>query len=144
MREYWLIDLWEPVAEFYRLRKTGVYELVFAGNTGMYRSEVIEGFALEVSWLWKVPLPRPELAVLEMAGPRYAQEVLVAAVGVLPAGELVRALPDVLATLPADVVAQVLPDVLAALPLDFLVDTLVTLGRSLPPSEREKLRDALS
>ncbi len=167
VREYWLINGLEDTAEFYRLKepfdgdrdKAG-YESVFVGQAGVYRSQVIEGFALDVAWLWQVPRPRPELAVLEMAGAGYAREVLVAAAGVLPAGELAQALPEVLAALPVDIVAQALPEVLAALPadivaqalpevlatlpLELLVDTLVTLSQSLPPAERAKLRDVLS
>jgi len=112
IREYWLIDGLEQTAEFYRLHDRGFYKTVFAGSEGVYRSQVIAGFALEVSWLWQVPKPRPELVVLEMAGVGYAHEVLAAAARVLPADEL--------------------------------LSTLVSLGKSLPSAEREKLREALS
>ncbi|MFQ5855913.1 MAG: Uma2 family endonuclease [Anaerolineae bacterium] len=133
VREYWLLNGLEYTAEFYRLNAAGVYDSVFAGGAGVYRSEVIDGFALEVGWLWEVPRPRPELAVLEMAGARYAQEVLVVAAEVLPAGELASALPDVLTVLPSDMVAQALPDVLTALPPDVVAQALPDVLTALPP-----------
>jgi Uma2 family endonuclease len=58
IREYWLIDYERRRAEFNRLNDDGTYDLVFIGADGVFRSEVLAGFWLEVSWLWQEPLPK--------------------------------------------------------------------------------------
>jgi len=58
VREYWLIDPDRRWAEFYRLGEESRYEMVLGGGEGMYRSEVLSGFWLQVEWLWQEPLPR--------------------------------------------------------------------------------------
>ncbi|NOZ05810.1 MAG: Uma2 family endonuclease [Chloroflexi bacterium] len=127
VHEYWLIDGRREVAEFYRLDDTRHYKTVFAEREGVYHSEAISGFALQVDWLWQVPRPRPELAVLEMTGADYIRDVLLAATRILPVDE----------------VARVLPDLLVALPVDNLASTMAMIGQSLSPADRKKLRDAL-
>jgi Uma2 family endonuclease len=62
VREYWLIDPDRQQAEFYRLVE-GRYRLVYPDSEGLYRSEVLPGFWLEVEWLWQEPLP-PILEIL--------------------------------------------------------------------------------
>jgi hypothetical protein len=62
VREYWLIDPDRQQAEFYRLME-GRYRLVYPDSEGLYRSEVLPGFWLEVEWLWQEPLP-PILEIL--------------------------------------------------------------------------------
>jgi Uma2 family endonuclease len=49
--EYWLIDPQRLVAEFYRLGAGGHFQLVDAGD-GIFRSEALPGFWLNVAWLW--------------------------------------------------------------------------------------------
>ncbi|NOZ05216.1 MAG: Uma2 family endonuclease [Chloroflexi bacterium] len=57
VREYWLIDPERERAEFYRLEE-GRYRLVEPDTEGRYHSAVLEGFWLQVDWLWEEPLPR--------------------------------------------------------------------------------------
>ncbi len=64
--EYWLIDPQTRWAEFYRLDGSH-YRPAFAGEEGVYHSQVVPGFWLRVEWLWQVPLPRT-LAVLRELG----------------------------------------------------------------------------
>ena len=63
VREYWLIDPDRQQAEFYRLTEAGRYHLVFPGDDGLFRSEVLSNFWLKIEWLWQEPLPK----VLEIA-----------------------------------------------------------------------------
>lgn len=57
VREYWLIGPDRQQAEFYRLNQGKKrYELI--PPEGVYRSQVVPGFWLKVSWLWQRPLPR--------------------------------------------------------------------------------------
>jgi len=67
VREYWLIDPLRKQAEFYRLGSDGIYRLVSVGEDGIFRSEVLSGLWLNVSWLWQEPLP-PLLSVLKEWG----------------------------------------------------------------------------
>ena len=62
--EYWLIDPDRKQSEFYRLGEDGIYRLVPLEEGGVFRSEVLEGFWLEVAWLWEEPLP-PLMDVLK-------------------------------------------------------------------------------
>ena len=55
--EYWLIDPIRQQAEFYRIGTDNRYHSILPDSEGIYRSEVIKGFWLSVSWLWKEPLP---------------------------------------------------------------------------------------
>lgn len=64
VREYWLIDPARKQAEFYHLDKRGVYQSMSVGEDGIFRSQVLKGFWLQVPWLWQDPLP-PLLAVLK-------------------------------------------------------------------------------
>jgi len=64
--EYWLIDPIREQAEFYRIGKDRLYHLVPINNDGIYRSEVIPGFWLNINWLWKEPLPRISEVIKEL------------------------------------------------------------------------------
>jgi len=66
VREYWLIDPEREQAEFYRL-KGKRYRLVEPDAEGHYHSTVLEGFWLQVDWLWEEPLPHV-LAILRELG----------------------------------------------------------------------------
>ncbi|MDQ0286533.1 Uma2 family endonuclease [Desulfofundulus luciae] len=57
VKEYWLIDPDRRQAEFYRLAEEGRYRTIHPNEEGIYRSEVIPGFWLQVNWLWQDPLP---------------------------------------------------------------------------------------
>jgi Uma2 family endonuclease len=56
--EYWLLDPQARRAEFYQLDPAGVYQLIAPDQEGIYRSAIVPGFWLRVSWLWQQPLPR--------------------------------------------------------------------------------------
>ena len=62
IKEYWLIDPECQTAEFYRLGENGFYKLIETSD-GVFKSEVLPGFFLSISWLWQEPLPT--LAVLK-------------------------------------------------------------------------------
>jgi Uma2 family endonuclease len=63
VREYWLIDPLRRKAEFYLLGRDGHYRL--APTEGdIFRSVVLKGLWLNISWLWRKPLPSV-LAVLK-------------------------------------------------------------------------------
>ena len=53
--EYWLIDPDRQYAEFFQRDAAGLYRVAFSGAEGVYRSRVLEGFWLEVEWLWTRP-----------------------------------------------------------------------------------------
>jgi Uma2 family endonuclease len=53
--EYWLIDPDRQYAEFFQRDEAGLYRTAFSGSQGVYRSRVLEGFWLEVGWLWTRP-----------------------------------------------------------------------------------------
>jgi len=55
--EYWLIDPIREQAEFYRLGDDRHYRTILPNEDGIYHSEAIKGFWINVSWLWKEPLP---------------------------------------------------------------------------------------
>jgi Uma2 family endonuclease len=57
VREYWLLDPLVPEALFYRLNANGQYEIVPVGSDGIFRSEVLSGFWLNINWLWQEPKP---------------------------------------------------------------------------------------
>jgi Uma2 family endonuclease len=57
VREYWLIDPLVPEAIFYRLNANNQYDIVPLGADGIYHSEALPGFWLNVSWLWQEPKP---------------------------------------------------------------------------------------
>jgi Uma2 family endonuclease len=62
VREYWLIDPVRKQAEFYELGKNGIYRLMNVGADGIFRSQVLKGLWLQVSWLWQLP---PLMTVLK-------------------------------------------------------------------------------
>lgn len=57
VREYWLIDYEKKKAEFYVLNPEGKYDILPIDPLGIYRSKVIQGFWLNVDWLWQESLP---------------------------------------------------------------------------------------
>jgi Uma2 family endonuclease len=60
VREYWIIDP-RPKrrrADFYQLGADGKYKPVPIENDGVYRSQVLKDFWLNVNWLWQDPLPK--------------------------------------------------------------------------------------
>ena len=58
VKEYWLIDPVERRADFYVLDVDGRYHSRPADAGGVYRSAAIDGFWVEVGWLWQEPLPQ--------------------------------------------------------------------------------------
>ncbi len=63
--EYWIIDPHRRHAEFYLRDETGTYQLRFGGSAGRYDSLVVEGFWLQVEWLWNPP---PEIQIIRLWG----------------------------------------------------------------------------
>lgn len=59
--EYWLIDPVRERAEFYQLDDQGHYHLVLPDAEEVYRSRILSGSWLHMSWLWQRP---PVLDVL--------------------------------------------------------------------------------
>lgn len=57
VREYWLIDPLNDVAEFYQLGTAGSYLRMPISDEHTFRSEVLKGLWLRVDWLWQEPLP---------------------------------------------------------------------------------------
>jgi Uma2 family endonuclease len=57
--EYWLIDPDREQAEFYELGLDGRYRLALGGRSGTYRSQALQGFPLNLEWLWQDPSPKP-------------------------------------------------------------------------------------
>jgi Uma2 family endonuclease len=56
--EYWLIDESRQWAQFFRLDEDGVYALIAIGEDGVFRSQALPGFWIELAWLWQEDLPR--------------------------------------------------------------------------------------
>ena len=56
MLEYWIIDPLQRRAEFYRLID-GRYHLAALEQNRIFRSGVLEGFWLDVEWLFADELP---------------------------------------------------------------------------------------
>jgi len=56
--EFWLIDPLRQTVDVFRLGSDGRYAPVLAGAGGRLESEVLPGFWIIPSWLWKQPLPK--------------------------------------------------------------------------------------
>ena len=57
VREYWLLDPERKQAEFYILGRDRIYRPAVVGDDGIFRSTVLKGLWLNVTWLWKTPRP---------------------------------------------------------------------------------------
>jgi Uma2 family endonuclease len=57
VREYWLLDPEFRRADFYVLSSDGRYHRAPPDAQGIYRSQTMSGFWLQVQWLWQEPLP---------------------------------------------------------------------------------------
>jgi Uma2 family endonuclease len=68
--EYWMLDPLHRQADFYQLGPDGRYRLVLSGPSGVYRSQVVRGFWLDVEWLWQDPLPGSLDILRELGLPR--------------------------------------------------------------------------
>lgn len=65
VREYWILDPHTQTAEFYVHDERGEFQAAEAPG-GSFRSTVVDGFWLEIEWLWE--LPDPELVLAEIEG----------------------------------------------------------------------------
>ncbi len=63
VREYWLIDPEREMAEFYVRNENGIFETATLDG-GVFRSRVLEGFWVRVTWLWERPPLKVALAEL--------------------------------------------------------------------------------
>ncbi|MGQ9625736.1 MAG: Uma2 family endonuclease [Anaerolineae bacterium] len=68
VKEYWLSDTERERAEFYQLDEKGHFQAVLPDKEGIYRSKVLSGFWLRISWLWESPLPSTLRVLAEIAG----------------------------------------------------------------------------
>lgn len=66
VREYWLIDPERQQAEFYVLGGDNRYRLIFGGNAGKFESTVLDGFYLQIEWLWQQPMPKVPVVLHEL------------------------------------------------------------------------------
>lgn len=68
VQEYWLIDPrpHQQQADFYLLGEDGLFHAAPLAPGGRYRSTVIPDFWLNLDWLWREPLPNPQLALAEI------------------------------------------------------------------------------
>lgn len=66
VREYWLIDPQRKQAEFYVLDDERRYQLILSGKEGRFESKALEGFYLQIEWLWQKPLPKVVPILKEM------------------------------------------------------------------------------
>lgn len=57
VKEYWLIDPDRESAEFYELGADGRYRAGATEPDSVFRSKVIAGFFVYLSWLWQTPAP---------------------------------------------------------------------------------------
>ena len=66
--EYWIIDPRRRLetAEFFQLDESGIYQPVEVDDDGVYRSDTLPGFWLNVDWLWMDPLPNHQLKLAEI------------------------------------------------------------------------------
>ena len=67
VREYWMIDPNRLVAEFWR-NHDGEWETMPLTAEGVFHSQVVSGFWLNVEWLWQEELPDPLEAVTQILG----------------------------------------------------------------------------
>ncbi len=64
IREYWVIDPDEYKADFFVLHRKK-YQQKLPDKKGIYRSTVLNGFWLDVNWLWQKELPRVRTVLKE-------------------------------------------------------------------------------
>jgi Uma2 family endonuclease len=58
VREYWLIDPKLKTARFYIASPERRFVESLPEDDGVYRSTVVPGFFLRLSWLWQSPMPK--------------------------------------------------------------------------------------
>lgn len=58
VKEYWLLDYERKRAEFFQLGEDGTYYAMPVSEEGVFRSELLPGFWLQIEWLWQEPLPK--------------------------------------------------------------------------------------
>jgi Uma2 family endonuclease len=58
VREYWLVDPHRKTAQFYVAGPDRRFKESPLADDGIYRSTVVPGFFLRVSWLWQSPMPK--------------------------------------------------------------------------------------
>jgi Uma2 family endonuclease len=64
-KEYWIVDELEKKVTLLRLDAKGKYREIRLRN-GLLRSQVLKGFWIDTSWLWKRPLPDEIKTVLRI------------------------------------------------------------------------------
>lgn len=57
VREYWIVDPVRKQADFYMRGEDGYFHAATADPSGIYRSTVLDGLWVRVSWFWSDPLP---------------------------------------------------------------------------------------
>jgi Uma2 family endonuclease len=68
VQEYWIIDPrpHQQQADFYVLGEDDLFHAAPLAGAGRYRSTVIPDFWFSIDWLWREPLPNPQLALAEI------------------------------------------------------------------------------
>ncbi len=74
--EYWIVDPGHQVVTCFTLAKPGEYNVLFEGQKGKCASKVLEGFWIQVEWLWQEPLPPIHRVMREIGGEDYRRWIL--------------------------------------------------------------------
>ena len=59
VQEYWIIDPARKLTSFYQMSEDGYFHPVLPNVEGIYHSKVLEGFCLNLAWLWQGKKPHP-------------------------------------------------------------------------------------
>ena len=65
VREFWLVDPLRETVDLFRLGRDGRYVSVAPVESGRLESEVLPGFWIIPTWLWKQPLPKLNTVLAE-------------------------------------------------------------------------------
>jgi len=74
--EYWLLDPLRQEALFYWRGEDNLYHAAPIDPEGIYRSQALPGFWLDVDWLWQRPLPAIEPILIALGDETYAYYLL--------------------------------------------------------------------
>lgn len=92
--EYLLLDPIRQEAIFYQLGMDGRYHPGPIDTAGVYHSQVLKGFWLNVAWLWQQPMPNVPAIAMQIGGIDQARALLAAMRQVLGQDEVMRLLRE--------------------------------------------------
>ena len=58
VKEYWIIDPLRKKSYFYVLAEDGYFDQRLPDSEGVYHSKVLEGFWININWLWQETFPK--------------------------------------------------------------------------------------